>query len=75
MIAALATLIFLATMWLLVVVTAATLQQSGGKILAALKGQSIRVPVQTATFRIRYPLRSIARAKVVRATPRLRAAA
>lgn len=75
MIAALATLAFLATMWLLVVVTAATLQQSGGKIRAALKGQSIQVPVQTATFRIRYPLRSTARAKVIRATPRLRAAA
>lgn len=40
MIAALATLAFLATLWLLVVVGAAVLEESGAKIAAALKGQS-----------------------------------
>ena len=39
MIAALATLTFLATLWLLVVVGATVLEESGGKIAAALKGQ------------------------------------
>ena len=71
MIAALATLASLATLWLLAVVTAMTLGQSGGKILAALKGRSAPMP-QTATFRIRYRQ---PRQRAVRATPRLRAAA
>ena len=44
MIAALGTLVFLATLWLLVVVVAAVLEESGGKIVAALKGKS-RMPV------------------------------
>lgn len=38
MTAALGTLAFLATLWLLVVVGAAVLEESGGKIAAALKG-------------------------------------
>jgi hypothetical protein len=40
MIAALGTLPFLATLWLLVVVGAAVLEESGAKIAAALKGVS-----------------------------------
>ena len=40
MIAALATLVFLATLWLLVVAGAAILEESGAKIAAALKGHS-----------------------------------
>ena len=39
MIAALGTLAFLATLWLLVVVGAAVLEESGAKIAAALKGE------------------------------------
>ena len=39
MIAALGTLAFLATLWLLVVVGAAVLEESGAKISAALKGE------------------------------------
>ena len=39
MIAALGTLVFLATLWLLVVVGAAVLEESGAKIAAALKGE------------------------------------
>ena len=38
MIEALGTLPFLATLWLLVVLGAAVLEESGGKIAAALKG-------------------------------------
>ena len=40
MIAALGTLAFLATLWLVVVVGAAMLEESGAKIAAALKGPS-----------------------------------
>lgn len=40
MIAALGTLAFLATLWLVVVVGAAMLEESGVKIAAALKGPS-----------------------------------
>ena len=39
MIAAFGTLAFLATLWLLVVVGAAVLEESGAKIAAALKGE------------------------------------
>jgi hypothetical protein len=39
MTAALATLPFLATLWLLVVLGAAVLEESGAKIAAALKGE------------------------------------
>jgi len=40
MIAALGTLPFLATLWLLVVLGASALEESGAKITAALKGES-----------------------------------
>ena len=72
MIAALATLAFLATLWLLVVVGAAILEESGAKIAAALKGQSARDSRQPlyAPFRIRPRVR-----QPMRARPRLRAAA
>jgi hypothetical protein len=40
MIAALGTLAFLATLWLLVVMGAAVLEESGASIAAALKGKS-----------------------------------
>ena len=40
MIAALGTLAFLGTLWLLVVIGAAVLEESGAKIAAALRGQS-----------------------------------
>lgn len=52
MIAAFATLAFLAALWLLVVVGAAVLEHSGAKIAAALRGES-RVPVQVARLRLR----------------------
>ena len=65
MIAAFATLVFLATLWLLVVVGAAVLEESGARIAAALKGQSrtgrrIAVaPARTRTrTRVQAPLRA-----------------
>jgi hypothetical protein len=53
MIAAFGTLAFLATLWLLVVVGAAVLEESGAKIAAALKGESARQSVVLAPARIR----------------------
>jgi hypothetical protein len=50
MIAALGTLVFLATLWLLVVVGAAVLEESGAKIAAALKGKQ---PQRQVSVRVR----------------------
>jgi hypothetical protein len=71
MIAALGTLAFLVTLWMLVVVGAAVLEESGAKIAAALKGKPAQSP-------IRVPVRVRARPRLqkpMRATARLRAAA
>ena len=73
MIAAIGTLVFLATMWLLVVVGAAVLEESGAKIAAALKGQSRmgqRLVFAPARMRTRSQLHP-----AMRARPRLRDAA
>ena len=66
MIAALGTLVFLATLWLLVVVGAAVLEESGAKIAAALKGVqpqqrqvSVRVRVRSRP-RLQPPVRASA---------------
>ncbi|HXS48789.1 MAG TPA: hypothetical protein VN713_01555 [Sphingomicrobium sp.] len=71
MTAALGTLPFLAVLWLVVVLGAKVLEESGGKIAAALKG----VPSREPTIIAARP-RSRARAVQVRsAEPRWRAAA
>ena len=51
MIAALGTLAFLATLWLLVVVGAAVLEESGAKIAAALKGKRDTPSIGVAAWR------------------------
>jgi len=53
MIAALGTLVFLATLWLLVVVGAAVLEESGARIAAALKGKQNRPSIAFAPVRLR----------------------
>ena len=53
MIAALGTLAFLATLWLLVVVGAAVLGQSGKKIVAALSGKTVHSSLYVAPVRLR----------------------
>jgi hypothetical protein len=71
MIAPLGTLVFLATLWLLVVVGASVLEESGARIAAVLKGK----PAQRT---VAIPLRVRARSRFqqpMRATPRRRAAA
>ena len=73
MMAALGTLTFLATLWLLVVVGAAVLEESGAKIAAALKGKTAQQP----SFDL-VPMRVRMRVRVklpMRAEPRWRAAA
>ena len=71
MIAPLATLAFLATLWLIVVVGASVLEESGARIAAALKGKS-RQPQMTVPVRVRGRSRL---QKPMRAKPRWRAAA
>ena len=66
MIAALGTLPFLATLWLLVVLGASVLEESGAKIAAALKGkmphQPTVVPVRVRTRpRLQQPMRASAK--------------
>ena len=53
MIAAVGTLVFLATLWLLVVVGAAVLEESGAKIVAALKGDCAQPPFASVRVRVR----------------------
>ncbi|MFL6732022.1 MAG: hypothetical protein ACJ8EH_00145 [Sphingomicrobium sp.] len=73
MIAALGTLAFLTTLWLLVVVGATILEESGAKIVAALRGEAaLRTSVSLAPTRVRTRSRA---QKSMRATPRWRAAA
>ena len=74
MIAALATLTFLATLWLLAVVGATVLEESGGKIAAALKGQSSAQPAALPAYTSRLRARPRVRTPL-RAQPRLRDAA
>ena len=66
MIAPLGTLAFLATLWLLVVVGAAVLEESGARIAAALKGKPAHrrqvVPVRVrARAKLQQPMRAKAR--------------
>jgi len=65
MIVALGTLPFLATLWLLIVLGAKVLEESGGKIAAALKGNSEQ-PVRDmpVRFRTRPQVRQSMRANV-----------
>ena len=57
MIAAMGTLVFLATMWLLVVVGAAVLEESGAKIAAALRGKPDAKSPAYTPLRIRSRMR------------------
>jgi hypothetical protein len=62
MIAAVGTLVFLATLWLLAVVGAAVLEESGAKIVAALKGKRAQAALALV------PVRARARARMPRPT-------
>ncbi|WP_310468279.1 hypothetical protein [Sphingomonas sp.] len=76
MIAALATLIFLATLWLVVVALADTLDGNFAKIAAALAGRSLASRIQPTPVALRVRQRVSARQqRTLRAEPQLRAAA
>ena len=72
MTAALGTLVFLVTLWMLGVAGAAMLEKSGSRILAALKGDGPWVPMATVPVRVRARSRA---QSATRVTPKLRAAA
>ena len=72
MTAALGTLVFLATLWMLVVLGAAVLEESGAKIVAALKGKPRSWQVVAPVVRVRTRARM---QQPVRASARWRAAA
>ncbi|HEX8839284.1 MAG TPA: hypothetical protein VF750_02305 [Sphingomicrobium sp.] len=73
MTALLGTLPFIATLWLLVVLGAAVLEESGAKIAAALKGEPLRqLSSMLPERRVRVRLQS---QEIRRATAPLRAAA
>lgn len=73
MTAAFATLFFLTTLWMLVVVGAAVLDRSGSKIMTALRGRSTALRGATVPVRIRHQRYQPQRP--IRATARMRAAA
>ena len=54
MIAALATIVFLSTLWMLTVVGAAVIEANGARILAALKGRSVSPALSTRPVRMRH---------------------
>lgn len=54
MIAALATVVFLTTLWMLLVVGAAVLGGSGGKIMAAFKGEVPSPSLELRPVRVRH---------------------
>ena len=74
MIAALATLAFLAAAWLAIVAMARTLEDGASRIAAALRGRPLQTPVPAVALRVnqRCPVQ---RPRRVRAQPALRAAA
>lgn len=72
MIAALGTLAFLVTLWMLTVLGAAVLEESGAKIAAALKGAGVQRPMVSAPVRLRVRYRPQV---AVRASANWRAAA
>jgi hypothetical protein len=74
MLAPLATLAFLATIWLVVTIGAELLGTSGGKIMLALKGRSPMAEPSIRPIALRVSLRARPQ-RTMRAQPRFRAAA
>ena len=75
MLAVLATLTFLIVIWLCVAAAAATLEQSGFKITAALKGRSLMAAASIPPIKLRVRQRYPSARHVVGAQAELRAAA
>jgi len=75
MLAVFATLTFLITLWLCATVIAATLEQSGSKILAAIKGRSPLASPAIAPIKLRVSQRYPLSQRPMRVRGELRAAA
>ncbi|HMI39938.1 MAG TPA: hypothetical protein VK485_01750 [Sphingomicrobium sp.] len=75
MIAAFATLTFLIAMWLCAIAIAGTLEQSGSKMVAALKGRSLLAVPLAPPIKLRVSQRYPSTQRPVRARVVLRAAA
>ncbi len=76
MLAAFATLAFLLAIWLVILAAARTLEESGVKVVSALKGRSILAQPAPAPVTLRYSQRMPARPQpTLRAEPQWRAAA
>ncbi|MBA2467635.1 MAG: hypothetical protein H0V46_08560 [Sphingomonas sp.] len=74
MLAPLATLAFLATIWLIAIIGAGMLDATGRKIVMALKGRSLLAEPGIRPVAVRISLRARPQ-PTLRAQPRLRAAA
>ena len=77
MLAPLATLAFLATLWLVARIALELADGSGAKIVAALRGQSMLAypPQSVRPISVRFQPRAVAVRRPVRARPEWRAAA
>jgi len=75
MLAVFATLTFLIAMWLCAAIVANTLEQSGSKIIAGLKGRSLLASPAAPPIKVRVSQRYPVSQRPVRAWAGLRAAA
>ena len=75
MLAPFATLVFLSTLWLAVVVVSGIFAGSGSRIAAALRGEARKSTGMSLLIRLRPARARIARGQPMRAQPQLRAAA
>ena len=73
MLATFATLVFLATLWLIARLVADMVDESGGRILAALRGQPHIVEARIPAMRVR--VSAPRRARLIRVRQQWRAAA
>ena len=75
MLAVLSTLAFVGSLWLVGVVALRMIEESGGKILAALKGRSPLASSHFAPVAVRVRSRGITQQRPIRVRPKQRAAA
>lgn len=75
MLAVLSTVAFVGTLWLVGLVAFRMIEESGGKIVAALKGQSALGSQQFRAVPVRVRSRAVTQQRPLRAQPRQRAAA
>lgn len=75
MLAVLSTLAFVGTLWLVGFTAFRMIEESGGKIAAALKGQSALASSQFTSVPVRVRSRGVTQQRPIRVQPKQRAAA